>query len=105
MELDLIGAVIAFLAGVAVAAANFSLSKWIIKKHSEQFAISSIARQLIQLMFLFAVFLIAPYTRFDEVFLLVGGALGVTLPSFYFTSRLVKLNDSLNKKGEEDLDG
>ena len=61
-------------------------------------------RQLVQIAYLVILFLFGRHTPWNPIWLLVGGAVGITLPMFYFTYRLVKFNDSLRGK-EESSDG
>ena len=63
-----------------------------------------VVRQAVQVVYLVILFLFGRHTPWDAIWLLVGGALGVTLPMFWFTYRLVKLNNSLHGK-EESTDG
>lgn len=100
MSADLIGAVLAFLLGVAVAAGNYALSRHVLKTKPERYAMSMMARQFVQVLFIVLVFVLGEYTPWDRLWLLVGGVLGVTLPMFFFTMKLVKLNDSMKGKEE-----
>ena len=101
---NLFGAVLAFVTGAAIAAANYAFSRYVLKKHASQYAVLQIVRQLVQIAYLFALLVFGVYTPWDRIWLLVGGALGITLPMFLFTYRLVKLNDSMRGK-EESSDG
>lgn len=98
----IIGIIIAFLAGTLVAYINYLISKYTLKKHPEKFATMQMLRQVIQIGFLVGVFLGGLYTPWDPMWLLVGGCLGVTLPMFFFTYRLVKLNDKNNRKEDDE---
>ena len=60
-------------------------------------------RSLSQIGYLALILLLGKYTPWDQMWLLVGGALGITLPMPIFTYRLVKLNDARRK--EEDQNG
>ena len=101
MKINLLGAVLAFLIGVGISAINFAISKYFVKHKPEHFAAVQLVRQPIQIAYLLLIYFFAAYTPFDRLWLLVGGALGITVPMLFFTVKLVKLNDSVNKK--EDL--
>ena len=90
---------LAFCIGAAVAAVNYVFSRYLLVKRPSMYAGMHIVRQIIQVSYLLVLFLLGGYTPWDVVWLLVGGCLGVTLPMFWFTYRLVKLNDSLHGKG------
>lgn len=104
MDSDIIGAVIAFCIGVAVASVNYAFSRYVIKKHSDKYAVTAVVRQLIQVAYLVLLFFFGEKTPWDRMWLLVGGCLGITIPMIWFTLQLVKLNASLNRK-EESSDG
>lgn len=63
------------------------------------YAMGQIFRQIIQIGYLVLIFMLGGYTPWDPLWLLTGGVLGITVPMFYFTFKLVKLND---KKKEDD---
>ncbi|MBQ6824673.1 MAG: hypothetical protein IJP27_08465 [Clostridia bacterium] len=102
--MNIIGAALAFIVGAAVAVLNYSLSRFMLKKHPQQYAAMQVVRQLLQVGYLLAIFFLAGYTPWDRMWLLVGGCLGVTLPMIWFTMQLLKLNQSLQGK-EESSDG
>ncbi len=101
---DLLGAVIAFLLGFGIAAANYALSRRVLKTAPDKFSLTMMARQFVQILFIVLVYFLGQYTPWDRLWLLVGGVLGMTLPMFWFTSKLVKLNDTVNGK-EDKNDG
>ena len=101
---NIFGAVLAFCVGIAVAAINYAISRRLIIKRAEMYAGMQVVRQMINVAFLVALYVLGAYTPWDRIWLLVGGCLGITLPMFCFTYKLVKLNDSLRKK-EESSDG
>lgn len=104
MQSDFFGAVSAFGVGLAIATVNYLLSRYMLKKKPSQYAVTQIFRQVLQVGYLVLLFVFGDYTPWDKLWLLVGGALGVTLPMLWFTYRLVKLNELLNGK-EESADG
>lgn len=100
MQSDLFGAALAFLAGAALAAAGYLFSRRMLKTKPERYALSQAVKQIFQILFLAALFAVGGYTPWDRLWLLAGGALGLTLPMIWFTYKLVRLNDSL--RGKED---
>ena len=97
---DFLGAAIAFLLGFGIAAGNYALSSRILKKAPNKLSLAMMARQFVQVLFLVLVYFLGQYTPWNRLWLLVGAVLGMTLPMLWFTSKLVKLNDSM--KGKED---
>lgn len=104
IDTDIFGAVLAFCIGTVIAAVNYALSRYVMKKHSDKYSVTVIVRQVIQITYLVLLFFFGEYTPWDRMWLLVGGCLGITIPMIWFTIRLVKLNDSLNRK-EDSSDG
>lgn len=100
IEANIFGAVLAFAIGVAIATLNYFCSRYFLTKHPSMYAGMQIVWQPVQIAYLGALVLFGGYTPWNRLWLLVGGCLGVTMPKFWFTYRLVKLNDSLHKKGE-----
>lgn len=98
MSFWLWGALLAFLGGVAVGLCNYLLSLFVLRKKAEWFSFISVARQLLQVGYLVALFFAAPLTPWSQPVLLLGGALGITGSMFFFTGRLVKLNDAQKKQ-------
>lgn len=108
MNNDLTGAVIAFIIGLAISFGNYKLSEYFLRHRPEKFPSVSIVRQFIQVAYILILFFAAGYTPWDRTFVLVGGALGVTIPMLLFTFRLLKTNKENtpeNKEKEEPKDG
>lgn len=101
---NVFGAALAFAAGAAVAALNYAVSRYLLTKRPSMYAGMQILWQSVQIAYLAALILFGASTPWDRLWLLAGGCLGITLPMFWFTYRLVKLNDLLHKK-EEASDG
>lgn len=101
---NIFGAALAFMAGAALAALNYALSRHTLMTRPSRYIGTHIVCQFIQIAYLVILLLFGGYTPWDTVWLLAGGGLGVTLPMFYFTSRLVRLNNSIHAK-EESADG
>ncbi len=98
MTSNWIGAVIAFLIGIGIAAVCYGISRTMLLRHPKHYAAADILRQLLQIGYLVALFCLGSYTPWDKLWLVIGGGLGLTLPMIFFTYRLVKLNDTLDKK-------
>ena len=97
---NIFGAALAFAGGAAIAALNYVFSRYLLIKRPSAYGGMQIVWQTVQIAYLGALVLFGGYTPWDRLWLLVGGGLGITLPMFWFTYRLVKLNDSLHKKEE-----
>ena len=90
MDHWIFGALIGLLGGVAIAFLNFALSRAVIRKKPAVYASFSIVRQVIHILYLVALYLLAPLTPWGRVELLVGGVIGMTLPMLLLTPRLVR---------------
>lgn len=104
IETNFLGAALAFVIGAGIAALNYAFSRYFLTKRPSMYAGMQIVWQPIQIAYLGVLVLFGGYTPWDRLWLLAGGCLGITLPKFWFTYQLVKLNDSLHKK-EESSDG
>lgn len=109
MDNDIIGAAIAVAIGLFVAFVNYLISKKILIKAPEKYSLITVVRTVIQVAFLALVYFVGTKTGIaDPVYLLVGAVLGMTVPMFFFTKKLLAVNDSLtrNTKNEkEDANG
>ncbi len=104
IENNFIGAIIAFLIGFAISAVNYAISKYILKKHTSKYPYLQFIRLPLQIGYLFVLYFCAEFTPWSLEWILIGGALGITIPMFFFTYRLVKTNDALTRK-EDKSDG
>ena len=75
------------LAGLLIAYINYLLSRKILKAAPEKFALATVARQIIQVGYLAAVYFIGDGLTVSLVWLLVGAAVGMTVPMAFFTKR------------------
>ena len=108
MTHNIIGAVICAFAGFFIAYVNYILSRKILETHPEKLAASTVARQVIQVGYLIAVYLIGSELSVSLTYLLVGAVVGMTVPMLFFTKKLVAFNEALalkTKNGEEDENG
>lgn len=101
---NLTGAAAAFLLGVLICFGNYIISGYFLKKHKEKYHFVSFIRQPIQILYIVAAFFLAPYTPWDRTYLLIGASLGVTLPMFIFTYRLLKANKKENPATQKEAD-
>ncbi len=106
MENDIIGAVSAFLAGTLICFGNYKLSEYFIRHKPEKYSLVSILTQFIRVSYFLLLYFTADYTPWSKMYILIGGALGVTLPMLLFTHRLIKVNKegSADKKEKEESD-
>ncbi len=102
MNPDIIGAIVAAIAGFLIAFINYTFSKRVIMKAPDKFLLTATARQVLQILFLVIVYFIGTKTELANViYLLVGAVLGMTLPMIYFTRKLLSLNKSTGTKKED----
>ncbi len=102
MASPVVGFALAFLGGAAVAALNFWINTRTLTKKPEALATMSIARQLLSVAYFVAVFFLSRVLPWDYVPLLLGAAVGLTVPAILFSFRLAKINDSLSAPAEDD---
>lgn len=106
MKSDIFGAALFFIIGAVIAFGNFKLSDFFLKNKKDKFSYVTLIRQAVQIAYIIIVFFAAKYTPWDRTYLLIGGALGITLPMFIFTSLLLKTNktekNSTVKEDESD---
>lgn len=105
---DIIGAVFAATVGVGVAFVNYLISKAVLAKIPEKYSAATVLRQIVQIVFLVIVYFVGQKTGYDPIYLLVGAVLGMTVPMFMFTKKLLSLNEVLHskeKRKEEETDG
>ena len=109
MNNNIIGAVAAAVIGILIALANYLISKNVLEKAPDRYSVITIARQVLQVGYLVAVYFIADKTGFaDPAFMLIGAVLGMTLPMFAFTKKLLAVNEAASKKSkgkEDETDG
>ena len=99
---NIIGALLAFALGIAVAFFNYILARQILLKRPDMYGASAIMRQIIQVVFLVTVYFVGDHVSVSLWYLLIGAVLGITLPLFYFTKKLLKLSASMRSNEIED---
>ncbi len=105
---NIVGALICLVIGSGVAFINYLISKHTLIKSPKNFSAVTVLRQFVQVGFLVLVYFIGRNLPYDVLYLLIGAVLGITISMFYFTKKLLKLNEASNKKGngkEEDNNG
>lgn len=98
MNENIVGALITFALGIVVAYLNFLLSKVILKKQPEKYALGAIIRQITQILYIVAVYFVSTVSPWDTWYMLIGAVLGVTVPMIYFTHKLLQLNKTFQSK-------
>ena len=102
MNPDIIGALVAAIAGFLVTFINYTFSKKVLIKTPDKFLFTTMARQVLQVLFLVLVYFIGTKTEVANVmYLLVGAVLGMTVPMVYFTKKLLSFNKTTDTKKEE----
>ena len=105
---NIIGAVVVAVVGVGVAFVNSLISKTVLTKIPDKYSATTVLRQIVQIAFLVIVYFISKKTNYDPMYLLVGAVLGITVPMFIFTKKLLTLNETLRskeKRKEQEVDG
>lgn len=104
---DILGAIITFSLGVGIATLNYYISKYFLEKNPDRFAMTTVVKQIFNVGYLVAVYVSGDFLPFKLVYMLIGAVLGITLPMFIYTRKLLKLNEekrgkSREKEGESD---
>lgn len=103
MKYDIIGAVVAAVIGLIVASANYLISRKILIKAPDKYSLVTVLRQVIQIGYLALVYFVCAKTGIaDSVYLLIGAVLGMTVPMFFFTKKLLSVNEGLSRKTENE---
>ena len=97
MTSPVVGGLLAFAGGCAVSVLNFFINRRTLEKKPSALASMSMARQLLSIGYLVLVFLLAKVLPWDHMPLLLGAAIGLTIPSILLALRLAKINDALSK--------
>ena len=108
MSHSLIGAALAFLGGAVIALLNAWLTGLVLRKKPSVFSSFFAVRQILNIAYLALVYYLSRFLPWGLAPLLLGAAIGLTVPSFFFTARLTKHNDELHKKnsspkGDDDV--
>ena len=106
MNNNIIGAVVVGIIGLFIAFVNYIISKNVLIKSAEKYSLVTVVRQIVQVSFLAVVYFAGTKAQdINPVYLLVGAAIGMTLPMMYFTKKLLSINETLTaritEKGDE----
>ena len=96
MASPIVGGLLAFLAGLAVAVVNYGINLSVLKKKPAALTSLSVVRQALNVGCLAAAYLLSKVLPWDSAPLLIGAALGLTVPSVLFSLRLAKQNDAMS---------
>ena len=103
MDSPLIGAVLAFLGGTVIAGINYRINLRALRKNPSSLARLSTLRQLLSVGYLAAVYLLSSLLPWGYRPLLLGAALGLTIPAILFAVRLTRINGAASStKGDEE---
>lgn len=104
MSSPIFGGLLAFAVGFAVSLVNYLISRAVIRNKPVLITAASVVRQIFAVGYLVLLYFLAPRLAWGLPALLIGGALGVTLPMLYFTFLLLReLRPSENNiEGKED---
>lgn len=106
MENDFLGAALAFAAGVVISFGNYKLSEYFLIRFRNRYSAVSLIRQFVNVAYVLLIFFLAAYTPWDRTYLLIGGVLGITLPTVLSTYKLIKkLNTADTQTKEDDNNG
>ncbi len=94
MKNELLFALLALLGGGVMAYLNYMITGMLIKCKPEFVAAGSVIRQVINVAYLAAVYFISSELLSSVLYTLVGAVIGLTVPMFFFTFRLVKKNNN-----------
>lgn len=90
--LHLCGGAAACLAGGLISLVNYRISAGFLRRGTQSYLAGTVLRQLCSVGLLVACFFLGENTDLPTVALLVGAVLGLTVPSFFLTGRLLKLD-------------
>lgn len=104
----IISAIVAAVVGFAIAVVSYLISKTVLRKNPQKYATTSLIRPVISVSFLVALYFVGDKLFADPTYLLIGGVLGMTVPMFFFTKKLLQINEAViknEKRGEDSSDG
>ena len=94
MQSPVVGGLLTFVGGCLVAYVNYLINRYALRKRPQLLGTLSFVRQLLNVAYFVAVFLLGKALPWDQVPLLVGAAVGLTVPSVLLALHLAKLNDA-----------
>ncbi len=94
-----VGAFLAALGGALIAWGNSCMTDWAGRRSERWLYMLSPLRMLFSVGYLTAIYFLAPLTPWELVPLLCGAVVGLTVPSVFFTVRLVRKAKRETKDG------
>ena len=91
----------AFAAAALLSYIEYRVSKKVLLSNEKYYSLVSVIRLFINVIFLAVLFFISKKTEWNMYCLLIGGALGTTLPNIFLTAKLLKIYKDPNDKTEE----
>ncbi len=101
MENAFVGGALAFAAGAVIAVSNYLITQKILKSKNGSLGAVSIIRQTVNIGYFVLLYFLAEYLPWDTFPLLIGGALGITLPMLILTPMLMKKAQSANRSEKD----
>ena len=101
MLLNVVGSVVSATLGVGVAYLNYCISKHMLLKCQDKFAFSTVIRTLVCVIFLALVFVVGGLTPCNVTLLLVCAGFGATIPTLFFTKKLLSYSKFISEKNSE----
>lgn len=93
---------IAFGIGFLISFICYSISKYFLNHKENLYSVAAFIRTSINVLYIAALFFIGKSTNFNLYFLLIGGALGVTLPNLFFTAKLLNISKAKSAEKEDE---
>lgn len=90
MDLPVFGVVFGVLTGAFVSALNYLVSRTVLRKKPKLYTLTPVARQVINVGYLIALYFLSPSLPWGRTLLLFSGVTGITVSMIFFTFRLVK---------------
>lgn len=91
----------AFLGGAAVAYLNYRINLRALRKKPDMLASLSIVRELLSVLYLLLVYVFSARVPGGRVPMLIGAAVGLTVPSVLLSLRLAKISEAAAAQPEE----
>lgn len=100
MKYNIIAAVAALLIGSLIAYLNYRISKSAMHKSAQTVSAMMIVRQIINIAYLVGVYFLSNLAHVSPMYALIGAAVGLTVPMFWFTCKLAN-HANPSKEGEK----
>lgn len=90
MNQSIIGCILAALVGGIIAWINARLTAKAASAGTTTLSVVPVVRMLLSVGYLALVYFVSPYLPWDRIWMLAGACVGLTIPMFFFTFRLLK---------------